>query len=468
MRRSLPLLLLAGCAVGPDYAPPAVPTPSAWARADAERTDAAGGDLSRWWTVFGDPLLESLVARAVEGSPDLRIAAERVQEARAAAGIARSGMGPQVDVAGGYARTKTSGNVNTFPGAELHQSHYGAGFDAAWEIDLFGGLRRELEAATADLQAAEEDRRAVLVTLQAEVARVYVEMRGAQRLRSVLREQVASVADRLSLLKARLEAGVGTSLDVAREEALLRGTEALLPPAERNVAQAQHRLATLLGRDPGALLAELAAEKPIPVPPERVVVGIPAQLLARRPDVRRAERALAAAVARIGVAEAEFYPKISLTGAFGLESLRAKDFFESASLVWAVGPALRWPIFSSGRLRAQLAGAEARQLQALAAFDGAVLRALEDVENALVAYLREGERRRLLTAAVAAARRALVLSEDLQRQGLASQLDVLVAQRSLQLDELQLASSDAELTLACVALYKALGGGWETPAASAP
>ncbi len=461
MRRALPLLLLAGCAVGPDYEPPAASTPSAWARAEAERTDAGPGDLSRWWTVFGDPVLESLVARAVEGSPDLRIAAARVREARAAAGIARSELGPQVDLDGAYARTKTSGNVFTFPGADLHQSRYRVAFDAAWEIDLFGGLRREVEAATADAQAAEEDRRAALVTLQAEVARVYVELRGAKRRRAVLRAQIAAAADRLGLLKARLEAGVATALDVAREEALLRGTEALLPPAERDVAQAQHRLGTLLGRDPGALLAELGADAPIPVPPARVVVGIPAQLLARRPDVRRAERELAAAVARIGVATAEFYPRISLTGAFGLESLRASHFFENASRIWAVGPAIRWPIFSTGRLRAQLEGAEARQQQALAAFDAALLRALEDVENALVAYLREGERRRLLTEAVAAARRALVLSEDLQRQGVASQLEVLVAQRALQLDELQLAESDAALTLSCVALYKALGGGWE-------
>ncbi len=462
MRRALPLLLLTGCTVGPDYEPPAVSTPPAWARADAERTDAADGDLSRWWTVFGDPVLESLVVRAVEGSPDLRIAAARLREARAAAGIVRSELGPQIDLDGSTSRTKTSGNVFTFPGADLHQSRYRGAFDAAWEIDLFGGLRRELEAATADAQAAEEDARAARVTLQAEVARVYVELRGAQRRRAVLREQVASAADRLALLKARLEAGVATSLDVAREEALWRGTEALVPPAERDVAQAQHRLGTLLGRDPGALLAELGADGPIPVPPARVVVGLPARLLVRRPDVRRAERELAAAVARIGVAKAEFFPKISLTGAFGLESLHAKDFFESASRIWAVGPALRWPIFASGRLRAQLDGAEARQLQALAAFDGTVLRALEDVENALVAYLREGERRRLLTEAVAAGRRALALSEDLQRQGLASQLEVLVAQRALQLDELQLAASDAALTLSCVALYKALGGGWET------
>ncbi|HEX7901122.1 MAG TPA: efflux transporter outer membrane subunit [Planctomycetota bacterium] len=461
MRRALPLLLLTGCVVGPDYAPPATATPAAWTRAEGEKIDAGTADVSRWWAVFRDPLLEALVARAVEGSPDLRIAAARVREARAAAGVARGALLPEIAAGGSYERRKTSGNVFTFPGADLHQSRYAAGFDAAWEIDLFGGLRRDVEAAGADAQAAEEDARAVLVTLRAETARVYVELRGAQRRRAVLRAQAASAADRLALLKSRLAAGVATALDVAREEALLHATESGVPPAEADVARAVHRLGVLLGRDPGALVAELAADGPIPVPPARIVVGLPAALLARRPDVRRAERELAAATARIGVATAEFYPKISLTGAFGLESLRASDLFETGSRAWSLGPAVRWPIFTAGRLRAGVDAAEARQARALAAFEGAVLAALEEVENALVGYLREGDRRRSLERALEAGRRALALSEDLHRQGLANFLDVLTAQRSVQLDELALASSDAALTLFCVALYKALGGGWE-------
>lgn len=463
MRRALVVLVLAGCRVGPDYEAPAPEIPPAFARGEGP-----SGDLSRWWTVFGDPVLESLVARAVEGSPDLRLAAARVREARAAARAAGAELLPSVDLDGAYARTKTSGNVFTFPGADLHQSRYRGGFDAAWELDLFGGLRRGVEAATADAESAEADGRAALVALQAEVARVYVEFRGAQRRRAVLRTQAASGVDRLSLLQARLAAGIGTDLDVAREEALLRATEAQVPDAERDVAQARHRLGVLLGRAPGALDVELAADAPIPLPPARVVVGLPAELIARRPDVRRAERALAAATARIGVARAELYPQISLTGAFGLESLRASDFFESASRFWSVGPAIRWPLFSAGRLRAQVDGAEARQVQALAAFDGAVLAALEDVENALVAYLREGERRGRLEAATAAARRAAGLSENLQRQGIVSFLDVLAARQALQAEELRLAASEAALTLTCIALYKALGGGWETPAASGP
>jgi outer membrane protein, multidrug efflux system len=441
VRRALPLVLLASCSVGPDYAPPETAAPAAWTRAGEKedgKIDAGAADLSRWWALFKDPVLESLVARAVEGSPDLRIAAARVREARGAAGIARGALLPEIEVDASYARTKTSGNVFTFPGADLHQSRYRGFFDASWEIDLFGGLRREVEAAGADAQASEEDRRAVLVTLRAETARVYVDFRGAQRRRAVLRRQVAAAADRLALLQARLEAGVATTLDVAREEALLRATEAQVPPIEADVARDVHRLGVLLGRDPGALVAELAAEAPIPVPPARIVVGLPAALLARRPDVRRAERELAAATARIGVARAEFFPKISLSGAFGLESLRA-----------------------------QVDVAEARQARALAAFEGTVLAALEEVENALVGYLREGERRRSLEAAVAAGLRALALSEDLQKQGLASFLDVLTAQRAVQADELQLAASEAAVTLFSVALYKALGGGWE-PAPASP
>jgi multidrug efflux system outer membrane protein len=249
---------------------------------------------------------------------------------------------------------------------------------------------------------------------------------------------------------------------VSRAEALLASAEAALPPVEAALKQTVHRLSVLLGLPPESLAAELSAEAPIPAAPARVVVGLPSELLLRRPDVRQAERRLAEATATIGVAVSELYPKFSLTGAFGLDSLGSADFLKWESRAWSLGPSVRWPVFAAGRLRAQVAVEDARKNQALDAYEKSVLTALEDVENALVAYLREGERRKSLEAAVAADRKAIELADDLYRKGLTSFIDVLDAQRALYGAQAELARSQAEVTLDLVALYRALGGGWES------
>ncbi|RPH36693.1 MAG: efflux transporter outer membrane subunit, partial [Planctomycetota bacterium] len=244
--------------------------------------------------------------------------------------------------------------------------------------------------------------------------------------------------------------------------ALHASAQAALPQVEAAVKQSIHRLSVLLGLPPEALGAELEREAPIPTAPDRVIVGLPSQLLQRRPDVRRAERRLAAATATIGSAVAELYPRFSLTGAFGLDSLGSSNLFEWHSRAWSLGPSIRWPIFSAGRLQAQVAVEDARTAQALADYEKSVLIALEDVENALVAYLREGERRTALAAAVAADRKSVELADDLYRKGLTSFIDVLDAQRALYIAQSELARSQAQVTLDLVALYKALGGGWES------
>jgi outer membrane protein, multidrug efflux system len=458
VKRIAALLLLGGCAVGPDYERPRTTAPAQW----GQTADTATADLSRWWTVFNDETLNRLVERALQANHDLRIAAARIDESRGELGVVKGYILPDVNAGADYTKSRVSANGQPFPNPQIYQSRYSLGFDAAWEIDIFGGGRRRIEAAQADVEAWIENERAVLVTLLGDVARNYVAFRGNQLLLAVLRQNVATAKGTVDITQARLTAGVATSLDVTRSEALKASAEAALPQVETALKQNLHRLSVLLGQAPEALGPELEREAPIPSAPDRVVVGLPSELLLRRPDVRRAERRLASQTASIGVAVAQLYPRLSLTGAFGLDSLGSADLFKWDSRAWSLGPTIRWPIFAGGRISAQISVEEARQKQALAAYEQSVLVALEDVENALVAYLREGDRRRLLEAAVAADRKAVELAEDLYKKGLTSFIDVLDAQRALYIAQSELARSQAQVTLELVALYKALGGGWET------
>jgi NodT family efflux transporter outer membrane factor (OMF) lipoprotein len=455
---TLALLLAAGCAVGPDYERPKTEAPPAW----GEKADTSAADLSSWWTLFGDSTLDGLVGRAVKANLDLRIAAGRVHEARAQLGVVLGALYPEVDAGGFYSRSRLSPNGQPFPLPTPYQSRYNATLTASWELDLFGSVQRGYEAATADYDSWVENRRNVLVVLLGDVARNYVDLRGSQLLVAVLRQNVASAKDTEEITKARLAAGVATSLDVARAQALRASAESAIPQVEAAIKQSIHRLSVLVGTSPETLTPELTPVKAIPTAPRRVVVGLPSELLLRRPDVRQAERHLAEATAAIGVATAELYPKISLTGAFGLDSLSASDFLKWESRAWSLGPSIRWPIFAGGRIRAQIEVQNAQQEQALASYERTVLTALEDVENALVAYLREGDRRRLLEEAVVANRQAVDLADDLYKKGLTSFIDVLDAQRALYLSQADLARSEADVTLDLVALYKALGGGWES------
>ena len=459
------VFFLSGCAVGPDYEKPALKGPAAWGGADAAKIASEAAELGRWWTVFQDAALDSLVERAVRSNLDLRDATARIREARAQYGVAVGALLPSLDATGSYTRSRVSENgffgFGPFP---RYRNEYNGAFDASWEIDLFGGARRGYEAAVADVEASFEDRRAVLVSLLGEVARNYVSARGFQRQLAVLRDNVRSAQGTVDLTKARLTAGVATALDVARAESQLAASASLIPGTEGALMQSVHRLGVLLGAEPNALREEMGPEGPIPAAPARVIVGLPSDLLARRPDVRRAERQLAAATARIGLATAELYPRISLTGTFGLDSIGSGDFFKWGSRAWSLGPTLRWPVFAGGRIRANIEVQDARAEQAAIAYERTFLTALEDVENALVAYLREGDRRRSLEEEVAADRRAVELAEDLYRKGLASFLEVLEAQRSLYAAQAEVARSEAAVTLDLVSLYKALGGGWETAA----
>jgi NodT family efflux transporter outer membrane factor (OMF) lipoprotein len=338
---------------------------------------------------------------------------------------------------------------------------FDAGFDASWEIDVFGGVRRDEEAALAEVQAAEESREDALVTLVAEVARNYVELRGADRQLEILDQTVHSQKETLSLAQSRFDSGLATEFDVARAEGLLAATAAQRPALEILRRQSVFRLGVLLGGDPQALLAELEAPGAIPPSPPEVPLALPSELLSRRPDLRRSERELAAATARIGVATADLFPRFKIAGSFGR---RSNDIGElnASNQFWSAGLGFQWPIFAGGRIRANIRVHEARQEQALLQYEKAILIALEEVENALSAHGRELRRQESLRASVAANRRALELATERYTSGLENYLAVLDAQRSVYSAEDQLVQSERNAAVTLIAVYKALGGGWPT------
>jgi NodT family efflux transporter outer membrane factor (OMF) lipoprotein len=466
------VFLGASCAVGPDYHKPDLPVPVAWTEVQQQGVATHTADLTRWWTKFNDPLLDSLVARSVIANLDLRLAEARIREARAARVVTASGAWPTLDVSGSYTRNRSSENAIGAPAqgavvapsgaANLDQNLYRSGFDANWEIDVFGGVRRSVEAADATIDATVEDRRDVLVTLLGEVARNYIDLRGFQRQLAVARANLKTQQETLELTRVRFQAGLASDLDVAQQEAQFNTTASQVPTLESGVKQAAYALDVLLGSQPGALWGELAKEAEIPGLPPEVLVGLPSDLLRRRPDVRRTERQLAAATALVGAATADLFPKFFLTGVAGLQSVSASDWINGGSRFWSIGPRITWPVFDAGRIRANIEIRSAQQEQAMTQYEKSVLTALGDVETALVNYANEQVRYRSLTEAVAANRRAVAMANELYIRGLNDFLNVLDTQRSLYVTESALTQSQATMATNLVALYKALGGGWDT------
>jgi len=470
--RLLFLVLLAimagGCAVGPNYQRPALNPPARWSEPLAGGETNAPASLTGWWRNFNDPELDSLINRAVASNLDLRIARARVQEARAQYGIAAASLWPSADVSGSYARTGAShhqpvlGSLPIPPGVPFDNDVYQAGFDASWEVDVFGGKRRAAEAAGDEVTAVEFGRRATLITLLGDVARNYIDVRGDQRQLAITRENIQAQAQALAITHDRFTNGLTSDLDVQQAATLLATTKAEVPSLETALQASIHRLGVLLGQPPGQLLAELSKTAPIPAAPPRVPVGLPSELLLRRPDVQQAERQLAAATANIGVARADLFPKFYLTGLGGFESISASDWFTAGSRFWSVGPTVKWRIFDAGRIRANIKVQNARQEQALAAYEKTALTAFEDVENSLVAYANEQLRRQSLENAAASSRQSLDLANKLYASGLTDFVNVLEAERSLYQAQSALVQSDRTVSTDVVALYKSLGGGWET------
>lgn len=467
------LLVAVGCTVGPNYQRPDLSIPPTWKEARESGVDTRSAELAQWWTAFNDPLLNSLVERAVRSNLDVRLAEARIREARALQAVTAAGAWPTIDVSGSYTRSRISKNAlslpsptggapSAVPGGDLEHDLFKTGFDASWEIDLFGGVRRSVEAAEANVDASVEDRRDALVTLLGDVANDYIDLRGFQRRLAVAHASLKSQEEILDLTRVRFRAGLANDLEVAQAEAQVATTAAQIPTLESSLRRAAYRLDVLLGLEPGALSAELSSEAPIPALPPEVLVGLPSELLRRRPDIRRAERQLAAATAQIGAATADLFPKFLLTGSGGLQSFSASDWFTSGSRFWSVGPTVRWPIFDAGRIRANVEVRNAQQEQALRRYEKTVLTALQEVESSLVNYSKEQARYRSLVEAVTANRRAVEMANELYLRGLGDFLNVLDAQRSLLLAESDQARSEATMASNLVSLYKALGGGWKT------
>ncbi len=456
------LLLLAGCTtVGPDYVPPEMSAPPQWTAEMggglmAEHTDLQA--LASWWSTLNDPILTSLVERAIEGNLYQRQARARVREARARRGISEAARFPTVDASGSARLIRGSEETGSGEEREL----YAAGFDAAWELDLFGGKRRAVEAAEAELQASEEDLRDVLVSLTAEVALNYVEVRSFQTRLSVAKANLDAQTETYNITKWRFQAGLATQLDVEQAKYGLEQTRANIPGLQIGLERAKNRLSVLLGQPPGSLDDALAEHKPIPVAALEVAVGVPADALRRRPDVRRAERQLAAQTAEVGVATADLYPRFSLLGSIGLEALSLGNLFSADSRTHSGGAVFSWPVFDAGAIRGNIEVQSALQEQALFQYEAAVLTALEEVENALVAFAKEQHRRASLTEGTQAAQNAVDLAQSQYSSGLIDFNNVLIAQRSLLSFQDQLAMSDGEVTSNLITLYKALGGGWSS------
>jgi multidrug efflux system outer membrane protein len=467
------LLVLAGCAVGPDYHQPIVAAPEQWGEpfAGGETNSAAG--VAAWWKKFNDPELDSLIGRAMQSNLDLHIAQARVREARAEYGIAIGNLWPTVDATGSYAYQRTSQNQPYFANlppsfdVPLGNNVFQSGFDAAWEVDVFGGQRRATEAARAQVAAAQFGERDVLISLLGDVAVNYAQARGYQRQIEIADENIRAQEQSLAITQRRFEHGLVSNLDVQQAATLLATTRATVPTLETSLQASIHRLGVLLGQPPEALQTELSTVAPIPAAPPEVPVGLPSELLLRRPDVAQAERRLAAATANIGVAKADLFPKFYLTSMAGFESVNAGDWFEPGSRFWSAGPTVQWNIFDAGRIRSNIRVQNARQEEALGDYEKTALSAFEDVENALVAYAKEQVRRRSLEDAVKSSQESLRLANKLYANGLTDFINVLDAERSLYEEQDSLAQSDMTVSADVVALYKSLGGGWDRQSGSA-
>ena len=450
-----------GCTVGPNYAEPVLDAPDRWQQESTRGLASGESNVETWWRLFEDPKLDDLIRRAVEGNPDLREAAARVAAGRAERGMATGEWFPAADARGSVTRVEVSEAL--LPAAidgSRSDTFYSAGIDASWEIDVFGRIRRSVEAADARLGATVEDYRDVLVVLLAEVAFNYVELRSLQE-RIVLAEANAETQARtLSLTQDRRRAGIVPELDVRQAELNLARTRSVLPLLESQRVEAENRLAVLLGLYPGALRAELGSRHTIPAPPERLTVRVPAEMLRQRPDVRRAERELAARTADIGVATAELYPRFALLGTFAFDATQGETLFTGRNGGFAAGPSVRWNIFDGGRIRSHVRAREAFRAEQRAAYERIVLEAFEEVEGAMDAYVQESLRREELERSVAAAERAVELVWTLYRTGLSDFQNVQDTQRILFLEQDALSESRGFVARNMVRLYKALGGGW--------
>jgi len=465
-------LLVSGCLVGPDFQPPHPEAPANWEGVTKMPTKqpyvitAQPAELTQWWRQFDDPRLTGLVEEAIKANLDLQLAKARLRQARALRGVAVGGLWPTITVTSTFQREKTQvvtqgGSSKVAPKTAQVENLYQAGFDAVWEIDLFGGVRRNLEAANANVEAAIENINDVLVTLVSEVGLNYIQLRGFQKEIVIAKNNLKAQQDTATITRQRSGVGFLSALDVANAEGNVATTEATIPVFENSAQQAIYALSVLLARPPADLLEQLAPSRNLPSVPSEIPAGLPSNLLRRRPDIREAEAQLHAATAQIGVATAQLFPQFSLTGTMNWQSNLLQTWWGAAGNSYSFGPTLTWPIFQGGALISNVRVQEALRDQAFITYQKTVLTAFQDVENAMIAFNKEQQHRKSLNESVIANRKAVELSVELYTMGLLDFLNVLVAQRSLYTAEDALVVSETNIVTDLLALYKALGGGWE-------
>src|SRR6266851_2514870 len=453
-------VMLAACAVGPNYHRPETPVDAHFANA-GEPGLKDGDTVERYWTGFADPLLDSLVDEALAHNKDLGVAEANLQAARAAKRLTGFDQFPTVTFAGSYSHILDS--KQQLPFYDRHDREFDSAqgaFDGLWELDLFGRVRRNVEAARADLGASAATLRDARVSVIAEVARDYFILRGLQDQLALTMRNADNQLNTAKLTRTRLEAGRGNELDTARAEAQWQTTLASIPTLQASIATTTYRLSVLTGRQPTALGERLSPQAPMPSLPTLNAIGTPEQLLRRRPDVRVAERRLAAATARIGVAMGDLFPKVTIVGDWGYQAPTFGDFGKGDARFFSVGPSISWAAFDLGRVRARISSAKAQTDAALAGYEGAVLNALEDTEGTLISYGRSQSRREALQLATAASDKAADLAHKRFEGGLIDFLEVLDAERTALSAELLLSQGRTDVATSLVAVYKALGAGW--------
>jgi NodT family efflux transporter outer membrane factor (OMF) lipoprotein len=455
--------------VGPNYHTPQLTAPPAWvgvgqtATGHLSMTTAQPAELTQWWRQFNDPMLTALVEEAVKVNLDLKLAEASLRQARAARGVALGGLWPAVSGSGSYQREHT---VGVTPDNQV-QNLFQAGFDAVWELDVFGGLRRNVESASANVQAAVEGIRNAQVSLVAEVALNYIQLRGFQQEIVVAKKNLEAQQHTAEITRKLWKVGFNSALDVANADANVATTESQIPVFETEAQQSIYALSVLLARPPADLLERLSPTANLPQVPAQVPAGLPSDLLRRRPDIQQAEAQLHAAAAQIGVAVAELFPQFSLTGSVNWQSNLLRTWWTEASRSFGFGPSVSWQIFQGGAIISNVHVQEALRDQAFITYQKTVLAAFQDVENALIAFAKEQEHRKALHEAVVANRKAVDLSLLLYTEGQIPFLNVLVAQEALYASENALVQSETSIVTDLIALYKALGGGWESMPSSA-
>ncbi len=455
---------ISGCKVGPDYKPLHANAPPAWTEvskvsaAQFSVTTSQPVDLTQWWRKFNDPKLTALIEEAIGRNLDIQLAQASLRQARATRGVVAGSFWPSAGGSAAYSRNHSSA-AGFVPSGDFNL--FQTGLDAVWELDTFGGIRRNIESAEANIQAAQEGIHDVQVSLVAEVALNYVQLRGFQQQIVVAQNNLKAQRRTAEITRQKFAAGFVSGLDVANANAQVAATESTIPVLENSARQAIYALSVLLAHLPADLLKELSETELLPVTPPEIPLGLPSELLRRRPDIRMAEAQIHSATAQIGVATADLFPKFSLTGSLNYQNNQFQNWFTNPSRSWSFGPSVNWPIFQGGSIISNIRVQKALRDQAFINYQKTVLVAFQDVENALIAFNKEWEHRKALNEAVVANRKAVDLSMQLYTQGQTDFLNVLNAQRSLFVSEDALVRSTRDVATDLIALYKALGGGWE-------